>query len=128
MLGARLPAEKESGMSCFGAWAGVGRESAGRKRPGIARKVYYVDFTTCCGYDRGTHNRKGVTPLAKKIGRYGSVPSTDKQTVRTVAHGVSAALWVSSLDKAAKKGGLYWIPVVMGALGHLLTEFASRRH
>ena len=54
------------------------------------------------------------------------VSSTEKQEARKVAHGLSAALWLSSVDKAAKKGGPYWIPVVLGALGHVATEIALR--
>jgi hypothetical protein len=53
-------------------------------------------------------------------------PPLRKQTVREAAHGASVTLWASSLDKAAKKGGLYWIPVVLGALGHIATEVFLR--
>ena len=53
-------------------------------------------------------------------------PPLRKQTVREVGHSASLTLWASSLHKAAKKGGPYWIPVVLDALGHVATEVFVR--
>jgi hypothetical protein len=64
--------------------------------------------------------------VAKRITRRPTAPSTRKQRARTRAHGISALLWLSSLNKAVKKGGTYWLPVIVGALGHIATEMTAR--
>lgn len=39
---------------------------------------------------------------------------------RGLVHLASLASWSLSLDKAIRKGGPYWVPVIFGGLGHLI--------
>lgn len=47
---------------------------------------------------------------------------TQAEPVKVLGHVVSAALWMSTLDTAVRRGGAYWIPVAVGLAGHVLSE------
>jgi hypothetical protein len=44
---------------------------------------------------------------------------------KTGAHVASFVMWASSIEQAIKKGGWYWVPVVLGLMGHVATALAK---
>ncbi len=52
-----------------------------------------------------------------------AIASADDGDWRKALHAASFASWSMSLDKAVRRGGVYWIPVVLGGIGHLVAWF-----
>jgi hypothetical protein len=56
----------------------------------------------------------------KFVAQRTAIASADDDDWRKALHVASFAFWSTSLDKAVRRGGVYWIPVVIGGIGHLV--------